>query len=174
MALPSSWGTVRVYGTYTLRTGDPAAGSVIFHSPQVVVVDGVTVVPRNIICELDSDGFFEYDLPATDDADIAPDGWVYTVRERFDGGGGRPAYEISVPLAGGDINLATVAPAIAVDEKSTLELWQLADVDDDVESPGDGDALVWNDATQKWVTSPLIFGPLVQPRTRRRWPHRRA
>ncbi len=112
MSLPSSWGTVRVYGTYTLRDGEPAVGSVIFHSPQIVVVGGVTIVPRNIVCELDEDGFFEYDLPSTDDPDIAPGGWAYTVRERFDGGGGRAAYEISVPLAGGDINLATVAPAI--------------------------------------------------------------
>lgn len=158
MSLPSSWGTVRVYGTYTLRDGEPAVGSVIFHSPQIVVVGGVTIVPRNIVCELDEDGFFEYDLPSTDDPDIAPDGWVYTVRERFDGGGGRAAYEISVPLAGGDINLATVAPAISVDEKSALELWQLADVHDDAEDPDNNDVLVWNDTTKRWVPSASVPG----------------
>jgi len=158
MSLPSSWGTVRVYGTYTLRDGEPAVGSVIFHSPQIVVVGGVTIVPRNIVCELDEDGFFEYDLPSTDDPDIAPDGWAYTVRERFDGGGGRAAYEISVPLAGGDINLATVAPAISVDEKSALELWQLADVHDDAEDPDNNDVLVWNDTTKRWVPSASVPG----------------
>jgi hypothetical protein len=129
----------------------------VFHSPQVVVVDGIVVIPRNIVCELDEDGFFEYDLPTTNDVDIAPGGWTYTVREIFDGGGGRAAFAMAAPV-GSDINIAAATPVTPVDEKQALELWQLYDVDDSAESPDNGDVLIWNSSDGKWIPGPQTGG----------------
>lgn len=120
MPLPASWTTVTVTGTYTRRDGTPAAGSVEFISPQVVVVDGETVVPHTIAAALDDTGSLSVDLPATDDPDISPTGWTYTVNERGVRGLHRDTYAIQVPHDSAGIDLATVAPADAVDEVTDL------------------------------------------------------
>lgn len=119
MALPDSWTLVPVTATYTNRDGTPAQGHVTFSSPQVVVVDGEVIVPRNVVTKLDDTGSISAQLPSTNDPDIAPVGWTWTVREHIPGLH-RDGYAIEVPHGSTGIDLATVAPTSPVDEVTTV------------------------------------------------------
>lgn len=77
--LPSPWSTRRVIETYTRRDGTPGRGRVLFVSPTVYVVDGVTVVPKVLVAELDDAGRLDLEVPTQ------PGGVVYAVREEVSG-----------------------------------------------------------------------------------------
>lgn len=126
MPLPAGWTLITVTATYTQRDGDPAVGRVVFTAPQVVVVDGEIIVPRAVVGTLNASGELSVQLPSTDDPDIAPTGWTWTVRE-YVRGLSRDPWAIEVPYDGGPIDLATVSPAVPVDEVSTLLTQAAAD-----------------------------------------------
>lgn len=111
MSLPADWSTVRVTARYALRDGRVPTGSVTFSSPQILRADGVIVMPADIVATLDADGAIDIQLPATNDPDVSPQGWAYTVQERIDGCAGR-RFAMTADAAGGDIDLATVAPVV--------------------------------------------------------------
>lgn len=115
MALPASWTLVPVTATYLRRDGSPATGRVLFRSAQIVVVDDVIVVPRTIVATLDAIGSISVHLPATDDEDIDPTGWTYTVDEQV-AGLNRDPWSIQVPHDSDGIDLSTAAPATPVDQ----------------------------------------------------------
>jgi hypothetical protein len=110
MTLPADWTQVPVTGTYVGRDGVTLAGKLItFDSDQVVVIDGVEIVPARIICTLDADGAIPdgFTLPSTDDPDLSVTGWAYAVRERWDGG---RSFNVFVEYNGGPINLPNASP----------------------------------------------------------------
>jgi hypothetical protein len=112
MPLPSDFDTVTVTGRYIDLAGNALAGTVTFTSSTTVVDASVpvTIVPVPIVATLDSNGAFSIALPATDDPDIAPNGYTYKVEERF-GGKLLRTYSIQVPYdTVGNIDLSTVAP----------------------------------------------------------------
>lgn len=115
MSLPADYDTVPVTGRYVYLDGTPAAGSIRFTGKVVAVSDATDtiIVPTTVVAELDLSGAFSVDLPATDDPDILPGGWTYTVKENLTGGGGR-SYDIDVPLAAAatGLDLSEVAPAV--------------------------------------------------------------
>lgn len=112
MSLPADWSTVRVTARYLLRDGGVPTGSVTFSSPQIVLVGGLIVMPVDIVATLDETGAIDILLPATDDPDVSPQGWAYTVQERIDGCAGR-RFAMAAAATRGDIDLATVAPVVA-------------------------------------------------------------
>lgn len=118
MTLPASWQTVRVFGTYKrFDTGEAAHGAVTFEPVLVTAPEGAgrtVVLPKPRTVALDVAGKIDIQLPATDDPDIAPTGWAYRVTEKIGRSEAR-AYFIHVPLAGGDIDLATAPQVVPID-----------------------------------------------------------
>lgn len=125
MTLPADWSTVRVTARYLLRDGGVPTGSVTFSSPQILRADGAIVMPVDIVAQLDDNGAIDLQLPATNDPDVSPAGWAYTVQERIDGCAGR-RFAMAVDAAGGDIDLATVAPVVAAPAMGALSAYNLA------------------------------------------------
>ena len=125
MTLPSDWATIRVTARYLLRDGSVPTGHVTFSSPQIVLADGAIVMPVDIVATLDGNGAVDIQLPATNDPDVSPAGWAYTVQERIDGCAGR-RFAMAVDANGGDIDLATVAPVVPSPAMGALSAYNLA------------------------------------------------
>jgi len=112
VTLPTTWAVKRITAHYLLRDGRVPTGTVTFSSPQIVLVDGTIVMPVDIVVPLDVNGYIDVLIPATNDPDVSPAGWAYTVQERIDGCAGR-RFAMAVDANGGDIDLAIVAPMVA-------------------------------------------------------------
>lgn len=114
MALPVNYDTVPIRGRYVYLDGRPAAGFIRFTGKVTAVSDATDtiILPATIAAALDANGEFVVEVPATDDPDIQPNGWTYTVTEQLANGGGR-TYDIDVPLSAkaAGIDLSEVAPA---------------------------------------------------------------
>lgn len=107
MTFPSAWARVPITGTYLDAAGNAAVGSVCFTSPLIVTADGNIIGPLVLEADLDADGALAIDLPATDDPDVTPTGWSWTVEERLIGMG--RMYSMEVPYGSTGIDLADVA-----------------------------------------------------------------
>lgn len=107
MSYPAGWDLVNVTGTYIGKNGVPCVGSVTFSSPQLVLRSGTIVPAADIVFTL-VNGAFTGQIPATDDPNASPTGWVYTVTENVPGG--RQGYQIVAPNASPGIDLSTVVP----------------------------------------------------------------
>lgn len=115
MTWPAAWQKREVTWTCVDSHGVPCKGRVLFYSSQVVVVDGVTVVPRVIEATLDANGQMSVMLPTTDDPDINPKaGWAYQVFEQVTGG--RKPYWIELPVGAGPFDLSDVIPVDPPDQ----------------------------------------------------------
>lgn len=109
MSYPVGWDLVNITGTYIGRDGVPCVGSVILSSPQLVLRSGTIVPAADIVFDL-VNGVFSGQIPATDDPNAAPTGWVYTVTENVPGG--RQGFQIVAPHTSPGIDLSTVVPVI--------------------------------------------------------------
>lgn len=125
MTLPATWAVKRITARYLLRDGRVPTGTVTFSSPQIVLVDGTIVMPVDIVVPLDVNGYIDVLIPATNDPDVSPAGWAYTVQERIDGCAGR-RFAMAVDANGGDIDLATVAPVVPSPAMGALSAYNLA------------------------------------------------
>lgn len=115
MALPVDYNTVPVRGKFVYLDGTPAQGTVRF-TGKIAATSAAydtVILPATISASL-TNGAFLVNLPATDDPDIQPNGWTYTVEEKFDAGGGR-RYEIDVPIAASvdGIDISNIAPVVS-------------------------------------------------------------
>lgn len=110
MALPGNISVRTVTGKYSDFTGNPIAGQVTFTIPQVIIdaAAAVILIPTTVVATLDTTGAFSVTLPVTDDSDLNPLNYQYTVVESFVGG---RTFQISIPTAGGVLDLSTVAPS---------------------------------------------------------------
>ena len=107
MSYPVGWDLVNITGTYIGRNGVPCVGSVTLSSPQLVLRSGTIVPAADIVFDL-VNGVFSGQIPATDDPNAQPSGWVYTVTENVPGG--RQGYQIVAPHTSPGIDLSTVVP----------------------------------------------------------------
>ena len=109
----ANWDFVEVRGRYVGTDGKPVSGRVTFTPKASRMVDLLaltTIIGRTISAEIDpNDGTFAISLPASDDPDITPASFTYTVDEDFRGG---DKYEIEVPISSQvtGIELASIAP----------------------------------------------------------------
>ncbi|MEU6181157.1 polysaccharide deacetylase family protein [Streptomyces coeruleorubidus] len=123
MALPANFSTVKVFGRYIdINQGTPMQGSVTFTMSQKYLVNpsaDVLIFAVPIVTSLDETGYFEIDLPATDDPDVIPQGYTWTVTESFNRKAGR-TFSIAVPQDTPDpgIDLVTIAPVLPADNVS--------------------------------------------------------
>lgn len=85
MALPTNLTTVEVTGRYIDHNGSPVRGSVTFDTDYFVLDAGesVVVIEAPITVNLDATGSFAVDLIATDDTDMTPTGWTWTMTPNF-------------------------------------------------------------------------------------------
>jgi polygalacturonase len=111
--LPVDANTVRLYGTYTNPDGTPASGRLTF-TPSVPVYSATTftkIIPSPITVKLDDFGSFSIYVPATNDTDITPTGWTYSVTVALTGY--TTTFSFAAPL-GADIPLPGVVPSATV------------------------------------------------------------
>lgn len=113
MALPASLSTCIVTGTYVDLLGNPVSGSINF-TPQTILKEttaNVIIIPVVIQKTFDANGSFTVTLPVSNDTDVAPQPFIYTVEENFTSG---RIFQLSLPLsvAGTTQNLADLLPAI--------------------------------------------------------------
>lgn len=108
MALPSNLSTRTVTGNYVSPDGNPIAGQVRFTLPDSLIspAEGKIVVESSKTATLDANGSFSVTIPVTNDTDVSPLNYLYTVTELFPGG---RTYTISLP-AGAPIDISTIAP----------------------------------------------------------------
>lgn len=123
MALTPNLSTVTVGGQYVDVAGNPIAGQVRF-TPRAVLIDGVAdqvIIPRTVTVDLDATGTFTVVLPATDDNDLSPVNWTYSVEEAFSGG---RTFDIQLAASPSSQNLADKVPVVSStgDEVSTYVL----------------------------------------------------
>lgn len=111
MPLPGNISTVTVTGKYLDIFGMPIVGKVQFTILPVLIDGGakVVIVPRVVEAILNSSGAFSVDLPATDDPDLNPTNFTIKVTEVFEGGGGRPPFNISLPAGTPPIDITQFA-----------------------------------------------------------------
>lgn len=110
MAPPASVTTRVVQGTYVDSTGTPQRGTVTFRvdQPLIATVESWGITPQPVTATLDGSGAFQITLMASDDIDLFPSGFRYTVQERFQGGYVR-TYSIEVPTGGQPLDLPSAA-----------------------------------------------------------------
>lgn len=112
MTLPASWAQIPVIGRFLDSDGNELSGTVTFRSSQVVVSEDAIVIPALHTAAIVSGNMIEgFTLPATNDPDIMPKGWAYTVFEDV-GKHSRPPYAIFVPFDATSIDLSKVAPVV--------------------------------------------------------------
>jgi hypothetical protein len=87
VALPTNLTTVTVTGRYIDHNGSPVRGSVTFDTDYYVLDAGqnVVVIEAPITANLDATGSFAVDLIATNDPDMTPTGWTWTLTPNFQG-----------------------------------------------------------------------------------------
>lgn len=115
MALAASLTTVSISGNYVDYEGTAIQGQVRFTLGDVLRngTDDQMVAPSSVVVAL-SAGAFTVTLPATNDPDIIPNPFTYTVEESFPGG---RTYTISVPYdSAGTLDLADLSPTPTLSE----------------------------------------------------------
>ena len=120
MALPANVTQTTVTGNLVWIDGSPAAGSVTFLPSIEFVLDSAsntTIYMYEVTEVLDPDGHFDVPLIATDDPDLNPTGWTYTVRillsdPKLPANQSKPVetiFAMSLPV-GSSIDIADVTP----------------------------------------------------------------
>lgn len=115
MALGTNLSTVNVTGKYVNFEGEPIEGQIRFTLSSVLRngIDDQIVAPSSIVVPL-NEGSFTVTLPATNDPDIVPDSFQYTVEESFPGG---RTYLISLPYdTVGTLDLNDISPSPTISE----------------------------------------------------------
>ena len=110
MALGANINTVTITGNYVDYEGNAIQGQVRFTLGDVLRsgIDDQMVAPSSVVVAL-SAGAFTVTLPATNDPDVVPNPFTYTVEESFPGG---RTYTISVPYdTVGSLDLADLSPS---------------------------------------------------------------
>jgi hypothetical protein len=119
--LPPNVQTGRVIGTFTQAIAGPAgaapvlapcAGTVTFTATPAFMIDAgsappLTILPQPFVASLDANGAIDITLMATDDLDLNPSGWTYTVS--FAIGPAYGPFSVRLP-AGSVVDLSLVAP----------------------------------------------------------------
>jgi len=114
MPLPGNVSTLVVIGTFLTPEGNPSTGTITFTPSRWLTNSGANVALPNsgVTKTLGTAGNFTVTLPVTDDGDLQPANWYYTVSEVVDGVS--QSYSLLLPGtagSGGTVYLADLAPA---------------------------------------------------------------
>lgn len=111
MSLPADLSMVTVTGAYVAGSGAVGAGTVTFVPSVAALRDpagNVVVSLSPTFVTLDAAGHFSVSLAASDDANVVPSGWYYTVIERIVGHDQR-SWMVHVPSNVTTIDLADMS-----------------------------------------------------------------
>jgi len=135
MPLASSLTTITVTGNYVDYEGNAIEGQIRFTLNEVLRngTDDQMVAPSSVVVPL-SAGAFSVALPATNDPDVVPNTFTYSVEESFPGG---RTYTITLPYDGSaTLDLADISPTPTLDENYVqlidLTTWSSLENDIDV------------------------------------------
>jgi hypothetical protein len=123
MALAPSTKTVSITGNYVDFEGNAIQGQLRFTLGDVLRngTDDQMVAPSSVVVALSS-GAFSVTLPATNDPDIIPNPFTYSVEESFAGG---RTYTISIPYdTVGSLDLADLSPTPTLSDTYTQAIDQ--------------------------------------------------
>lgn len=112
MPLPGNLTTVTVTGKYLDASGAPVRGSVTFSldTPLLNAGASTVIIETDYTVALDAQGAFSVALPATNDPDVSPTGWTWTMTPNFDGA---DPLTFSLPTnLGPVIDITVLAPAL--------------------------------------------------------------
>ncbi|MGD9485021.1 phage tail protein [Streptomyces sp. TRM70308] len=110
--LPENLPTVAVTGRYLTPDGRPMTGTVEFRPPAMLThAESDVILGGPTVARLDAEGRIEVVLPATDGPGWNPTTWTYTVTEQLAGVTPRRTYQIVLPAAQPEVDLADVSPA---------------------------------------------------------------
>ncbi|WP_328620817.1 phage tail protein [Streptomyces sp. NBC_00354] len=100
-----------VRGRFLAPDGTPLSGALVFRAPATLTFPQADVILGGpVSVPLDAQGGVEVTLPATDSPDMDPIGWAYMVTEQL---GGIPlgrSYNVLLPRAQPEVDLADIAP----------------------------------------------------------------
>lgn len=87
MALPTNLTTVEVTGRFIDQAGSAVRGSVTFDLDTYLLDadESVVITESSVTAVLDATGSFAVDLATTNDPDVTPNGWTWTLTPNFDG-----------------------------------------------------------------------------------------
>lgn len=110
-AFPPGISVTTLTGRYLHPNGSPVSGSLTFRGPRTLTMPGAdTIVLGPIDVVLDYNGEFSVELVSTDNANMSPTGWTYSVTERLSDSAGR-SYAIFLPLNPPLVDIADLAPS---------------------------------------------------------------
>lgn len=135
MPLPGNVSLVTVTGTFMFPDDTFPTGTVEFRvSGDPWIKDAsadTTILPKTVVCTVNGTGQIVgpagavgaggvgVKLPATDDTDLAPNGFVYDVTLKF-GGLAEKSYSIALPASPATVDLADLAPVTPVEGGGTV------------------------------------------------------
>ncbi|WP_053649749.1 MULTISPECIES: hypothetical protein [unclassified Streptomyces] len=91
--------------------GTPLSGALIVRSPATLTFPAADVILGGpVTVQLDAQGAVEVTLPATDAPDMDPSGWAYVVTEQLSGIPLGRSYNVLLPRARPEVDLADIAP----------------------------------------------------------------
>lgn len=111
MALPGNLTTVEVTGRYIDASGAAVRGSVTFTLDTPLLDAGAStyIIETDYTVALDATGSFAVDLPATNDVDVTPTGWTWTLTPNFDGA---DPITFALPTNLTTVDITTLSPAL--------------------------------------------------------------
>ncbi|MFD6889305.1 phage tail protein [Streptomyces sp. NPDC059957] len=91
--------------------GTPLSGALVFRAPATLTFPQADVILGGpVSVPLDAQGSVEVTLPATDAPDMDPRGWAYIVTEQLSGIPVGRSYNVLLPRAQPEVDLADIAP----------------------------------------------------------------
>ncbi|MDV9190773.1 phage tail protein, partial [Streptomyces sp. SR27] len=109
--LPDTIPTVTVRGRFLAPNGVPLSGAIVVRAPaQLTFPQADVILGGPVTVQLDAQGAFEVTLPATDAPDMDPSGWAYIVTEQLAGIPVGRSYNVLLPRAQPEVDLADIAP----------------------------------------------------------------
>ncbi|WP_051778795.1 hypothetical protein [Streptomyces sp. NRRL S-241] len=100
-----------VRGRFLAPDGTPLSGALVFRAPATLTFPQADVILGGpVTVQLDAQGAIEVTLPATDAPDMDPSGWAYVVAEQLSGILVGRSYNIVLPRAQPEVDLADIAP----------------------------------------------------------------
>ncbi len=91
--------------------GTPLSGALVFRAPATLTFPAADVILGGpVTVQLDAQGGIEVTLPATDAPDMDPSGWAYIVTEQLSGIPVGRSYNVLLPRAQPEVDLADIAP----------------------------------------------------------------
>lgn len=111
MPLPGNLTTVTVTGKYVDASGAAVRGSVTFTLDTPLLDAGAStyIIETDYTVALDANGAFSVALPATNDVDVTPTGWTWTLTPNFDGA---DPITFSLPTNLTTVDITTLSPAL--------------------------------------------------------------